>query len=750
MRFEVHEKIINYFVNELKREPMEGFASVNLDQLAVADRELHVRLAEKTRAGFRPGPNGELPLDIATEEVLQAADLRWMLMPRPKGPPLLFPRWSLTISRRKLRCEPASKAWPAEESALGSVILASKEDGFAQLPSAEPHVKRKRCSEDILANGPYKPMSKDTGHKDDLLHLRADVEEVEPSFLHENLSGAPDLERGPFLLEVFSGTAGVTAAFKQLGGQALGLDHHVDKNRMKGPISKIDLCKKENQSLALEFTRNGSVDAIMAKQLSKYLRLSVQLSGMEKELRRSMDPQIEKVLTQHFSKNGKVGNDPEIAAAVYEDTMQQVEDGWLLGPLTAQQLDDKYGGCWIPSNRFGVLQGGKVRAVDDFSEFLINSSVSTSERLTLYGIDEVVNTGRMFLGLSAIEGDSCTGAWWQNSSVSGLGRSIVRDPFFESVALPFGAVSAVMAFNRMAHALRIIMAELFYLVNANFFDDFCQLEDKALADSAWTTAEMVMKLLGWRISTSEEKRLPFSEEFNMLGAVVDLKGASGRLLYAAGHTFGRSTHLAVQAISRVAMQGRKILVSKILKEALLLAVSNLLNAGPRKIDACSGKRPVLVFTDGAAEENGSLVTHGAVLWDCETANYFYFGDNVPGAWVDRWTAHGRKQVIGQAEIFPVVVAKKTWCDILESRMTLWFLDNSSALHALIRSYSPVVENQNLLCINAKYDSAVAPTNWYARVPSSSNLADGPSRLEFSEVESLGFVRCKPRYPDPHE
>lgn len=33
-----------------------------------------------------------------------------------------------------------------------------------------------------------------------------------------------------FLLDVFSGTAGVTAAFIQLGGEALGLDHVVDKN----------------------------------------------------------------------------------------------------------------------------------------------------------------------------------------------------------------------------------------------------------------------------------------------------------------------------------------------------------------------------------------------------------------------------------------------------------------------------------------------------------------------------------------
>ena len=62
MSFEVHERVINFLFFELKKEPLEGFAAVSLQQLAAADRELHVRLAERTRAGLVPGPNGELPL----------------------------------------------------------------------------------------------------------------------------------------------------------------------------------------------------------------------------------------------------------------------------------------------------------------------------------------------------------------------------------------------------------------------------------------------------------------------------------------------------------------------------------------------------------------------------------------------------------------------------------------------------------------------------------------------------------------
>lgn len=352
------------------------------------------------------------------------------------------------------------------------------------------------------------------------------------------------------------------------------------------------------------------------------MALAIQLSDEEKNLRRSMDPQVEKVLcgkrlllfdamAKHAGVNDpllfkdvvegfrltgsapssgiypsklrpasitvdqlkdsaawaqktvhascrKVGADESVAAAVYEDTVQQVNDGWLVGPVTTQQSNDKYGGRWIPSKRFGVKQGLKIRAVDDFSEFLINSSVTTSERRTLCGIDEVVNAGRMFLGLDAIDGVLDTSEWWaveQNTENKCLGRSLLgrgldlksaykqlarhpqdawasilavwnpslgRTEFYESVALPFGSVCAVVAFNRVARALRIIMSELFLLVKTNFFDDFCQLEDECLAESAWGTAEMVMKLLGWRISVSEDKRLPFLQVFNMLGSVLDL------------------------------------------------------------------------------------------------------------------------------------------------------------------------------------------------------------------------------------
>jgi len=634
--------------------------------------------------------------------------------------------------------------------------------------------------------------------------------------------------------------------------------------------------------LAIRDWPTAEVMAFRAKALQHYMRVAVDLMEEERSLRKSMDPHVNEVLagkrlclfkqmcndagvgdqtlfrelTEGFRLTGRMGesgqfprklrpaaitvkqlresavwakrmiytsckrvaSDPEIAEAVYQDTMQQLQDGWVQGPFSMQQMDERHNGCWIPSKRFGVKQGGKVRAVDDFSEFLINSSVTTTEKLALYGIDEVVNTARVFMGADLIvfdgeglpvvaSGAAPTGGSWRPLHGRALDlkaayKQLARHPadswasvlavwcpekgdveFYDSVALPFGSVSAVMSFNRMARALRIIMAQLFLLVNTIFFDDFCQLETLPLCQNAWETAEMVMKLLGWKISTSEEKRLPFAACFQMLGAVVDLsempqgkimvrnkparlsdiaqlvnaipdkqkvpqsliETLRGRLLYAAGHTFGKCTQLAVQLIAKATRSGPLVLLDERTKQVIRSALEMLQRSGPRVVAGWSGTKPILIFTDGACEQEGLKVTHGAVLADFFEGRFLYFGDDIPRCWTSKWRASGKTQLIGQAEIFPVLVSKLTWIKEISGRAVLWFVDNSSAQSALIRSFSPVFDNYELLVINAELDVLTQSLNWYARVPSPSNPGDAPSRLEFQALDTAGYTRCKPCY-----
>ena len=68
--------------------------------------------------------------------------------------------------------------------------------------------------------------------------------------------------------------------------------------------------------------------------------------------------------------------------------------------------------------------------------------------------------------------------------------------------------------------------------------------------------------------------------------------------------------------------------------------------------------PVVIFADGACEDG--VVTIGAVVIDQE-ARPEAFGARLGQELVDSWkTRDAQTQVIGQAELFPLLVARLTW------------------------------------------------------------------------------------------
>ena len=99
----------------------------------------------------------------------------------------------------------------------------------------------------------------------------------------------------------------------------------------------------------------------------------------------------------------RVLEDAEIANAVWQETMEQAapDKRWVIGPFTAEEVTRKHGPHWVPSRRFGVRQSGKIRSVDDFSQYLINATVSCHEKIDLEGIDHICATSRVFSGCDA-------------------------------------------------------------------------------------------------------------------------------------------------------------------------------------------------------------------------------------------------------------------------------------------------------------------------------------------------------------
>jgi ferredoxin len=66
----------------------------------------------------------------------------------------------------------------------------------------------------------------------------------------------------------------------------------------------------------------------------------------------------------------------------------------------------------------------------------------------------------------------------------------------------------------------------------------------------------------------------------------------------------------------------------------------------------------------------------------------------------------------------------------EAPQVFYFVDNDRARYATIAMFPPVVDAGLMLDRIAEADVAIWAINWYSRVSLFSNLADGPSRLDF--------------------
>ncbi|CAE7939332.1 unnamed protein product, partial [Symbiodinium sp. KB8] len=136
--------------------------------------------------------------------------------------------------------------------------------------------------------------------------------------------------------------------------------------------------------------------------LSHYEQRAACLEQAEHELKSKMHPEVREimkdkrllllaeVLKDAGVNDQRASRDPDVAKAVWKETLEQKDKKWLRGPFTFEEIDQKYGGTWIASKRFGVVQGEKTRAVDDLSEFLITASVTATDKVILDAVDNII------------------------------------------------------------------------------------------------------------------------------------------------------------------------------------------------------------------------------------------------------------------------------------------------------------------------------------------------------------------------
>ena len=242
----------------------------------------------------------------------------------------------------------------------------------------------------------------------------------------------------------------------------------------------------------------------------------------------------------------------------------------------------------------------------------------------------------------------------------------------------------------------------FFLIWTNHFDDYPQLDLEIMGNASQETAEALFDLVGWKVSYDEAKRQPFKSEFAPLGVVINLaesgvgkivvknkasrlesivkechsivdadelhppcaRSLLGRVAFCESQCFNR---LGAVAVKDIAARSRDQQVTKplphTLKEKLLWLAGALGNMRPKIVDCFADRRPIILFTDGAAESSDpavltfDLVTVGAVAIDTADGSIKYFGDHVPDELINEWRSGGILQVITQAEVYPVALSK---------------------------------------------------------------------------------------------
>ena len=195
-----------------------------------------------------------------------------------------------------------------------------------------------------------------------------------------------------------------------------------------------------------------------------------------------------------------------------ESTLAEVDEGHLEGPFSAMEIDQRLNSrVWIPARRFPLEQAGKLRPIDDFSEFGHNLAFGANEKVSLKSLDTVVAYSRAWMESADQSGrikihDTSGKVWtsivdpsWQGSfqdlvgrvadlkgaykqlprhaahrcfSVIVLQRQSGEVQFFEALSLMFGQTAAVYAFLRFSRALSALATELLSVVCVEFFDDF--------------------------------------------------------------------------------------------------------------------------------------------------------------------------------------------------------------------------------------------------------------------------------------
>ena len=503
---------------------------------------------------------------------------------------------------------------------------------------------------------------------------------------------------------------------------------------------------------------------------------------------------VAKGVNSSICKQVSSNSDPDLDDEVWGQTLDELSNRWTW-------MDDNCDPSkHLIAKRFGLRQGDKVRLIDDCTVGGFNSTCGVSERLRVHAIDEMASYIAWCLTtLSESSLDEVVGKTYDLKSaykqygVRKFDRDLLRlavwDPKQQRVrylginALPFGAIGSVSSFLRVSMAVWFLGVKGLRLCWTSFFDDYTLLSRKSNSNSAGMSAEFLFRLLGITFATEGKKAVDWNTRVRTLGVVIDLapptepgvlnrfvtightenrtseltalieailaRGAMsnkdaerlrGRLQWYETFSHGRVAQQSLRVVSGMASAGRKheALGAKEIR-ALKFLRSRVLTAAPTKVMSTS-LRTWYVFTDGACEgEQTKTGSIGAVLVNSDGQAVSYFSELVPKDWMSIFMEMSNHPVF-ELELLPLTVALHAWEDSLRYCQCVFFLDNEAARGSLIAGSTPSENGAWLVRTFTVREMGCQLKVWFARVPTSSNVADRPSRLDVAELDAEGVRR----------
>ena len=456
--------------------------------------------------------------------------------------------------------------------------------------------------------------------------------------------------------------------------------------------------------------------------------------------------------------------DPETDGTIFTLTTDEVDLKRMSTPRPPH-------GRQLLTRRFGVWQTDskgrlKLRCIDDFAESLINDTTLIDRAIRMGRVSDLVDvisilesTSRDLRLLKSDFSAAYRGCPIKTSHLR-FASVLVRDASgtlhqTRLRAMPFGAVAAVYAWDRLGGAIQAILQRMFLIPCSRYVDDLFWADFSDCSDQGRQMALDVVSHLGFTLAV--DKTPPASDCQEVLGIQIRLQERSGalsvdvqveprklqlwalnisevvklgrmdfksaekligRLSFAAWAIWGPPAWARLRGLHSFLQQGAGIITPEVIADFTWwqqrLVASQSLEIIPRSFMS----EPYVIYTDAEGSSGVGIVI-------CTPSVSRWVGCRVPEA-VSKLLMSRTTQIFAY-ETLAVWAALHIFGRQLQDRQVLFFIDNTSSL-ASVRKGSTRSPDVHTI-IGAIWDILAkfgikATFRW---VPSKLNLSDPPSR-----------------------